>query len=77
MTSSDERIHAGPGRAGDPQTAVAHDRTGGPPGQWLRPTITRFGFDGTLNATGSATDGMGPGPEAATAGPAGPVGPTG
>jgi hypothetical protein len=56
MTSSQEPIHPGPKRAGDPPTAVAHDRTGGPSGQWRRPTITRFGFDGTLAGSGSNSD---------------------
>jgi hypothetical protein len=73
MTSSQESIHAGPGRAGDPQTAVARDRTGGPPGQWRRPTITRFGFEGTLSFSGSNSDGEG-GDEAGFGGPVGITG---
>jgi hypothetical protein len=68
MSRSGDLVNAGPGRAGGPQTpvahAVAHGGPGGPPGQWRRPTITRFGFDGTLSGSGSNLDGLGPDPAA-------------
>jgi hypothetical protein len=73
MTSSEKPIHTGPPPGDDPRTAVAqastHDGSAAPPAAWRRPTITRFGFDGTLNASGSANDGEGPGPSMASAGP--------
>ena len=75
-------IDGGPLSADGPQTAEADasardqkHRRGAERAAWQRPTITRFGFELTLEDPGSG--GVGAAGPGGPAGPAGPVGPTG